>query len=158
MWTVPAARMKAGEEPQAHLSGWALANLRKMRELEEPFLFPLPMLRERLMSSMSMLNLPDRMGVPSETTVLGLCREAFNTWTNESGAALPDVIEACLARRGSTSGTSARQRKARASDCLTCPHRLNVTRASRRTSGRVASVPCCIQPFRFFADITLIFS
>ena len=29
----------------------------------------------------------------------GLCRATFSTWANETGAARPDVIEACLAHR-----------------------------------------------------------
>jgi integrase len=99
VWTVPAARMKAGEEHQVHLSRRALAIVKQMQELGEPFVFPSPMLEERPLSNMGMLKLLARMGVSSETTVHGLCRKTFSTWANETGAARPDVIEACLAHR-----------------------------------------------------------
>ena len=41
----------------------------------------------------------DSNGIATATTVHGLCRSTFSTWANETGAALPDVIEACLAHR-----------------------------------------------------------
>jgi hypothetical protein len=36
------------------------------------------------------------MGERENTTVHGLCRATFSTWANETAAARPDVIEACL--------------------------------------------------------------
>ena len=49
-------------------------------------------------SNMALLAVLDRMGLRERTTVHGL-RSAFSTWANETGAARPDVIEACLAHR-----------------------------------------------------------
>ena len=46
-----------------------------------------------------MLMLLRRIGIADATTVHGLCRSTFSTWANETGAARPDVIEACLAHR-----------------------------------------------------------
>ena len=40
-----------------------------------------------------------RAGMRQHTTVHGLCRSTFSTWANDTGAARPDVIEACLAHR-----------------------------------------------------------
>jgi len=48
---------------------------------------------------MAMLMLLRRFGIASATTVHGLCRSTFSTWANETGAARPGVIEACLAHR-----------------------------------------------------------
>lgn len=53
--------------------------------------------RGRPLSNMAMLAVLDRLGVRDRTTVHGLCRSTFSTWANETGAARPDVIEACLA-------------------------------------------------------------
>ncbi len=50
------------------------------------------------LSNMALLAVLDRMGLRERTTVHGL-RSAFSTWANETGAARPDVIEACLAHR-----------------------------------------------------------
>ena len=46
---------------------------------------------------MAMLAVLDRLGVRDKTTVHGLARATFSTFANETGAARPDVIEACLA-------------------------------------------------------------
>ena len=50
---------------------------------------------------MAMLTVLDRMGERERTTVHGLCRATFSTWANETAAARPDVVEACLAHRES---------------------------------------------------------
>jgi hypothetical protein len=57
------------------------------------------MLPGRPMSNMAMLTVLDRMGMRERTTVHGVCRASFSTWANETGAARPEVIEACLAHR-----------------------------------------------------------
>ena len=49
------------------------------------------------MSNMAMLTVLTRLGVRDRTTVHGLCRATFSTWANDTEAARPDVIEACLA-------------------------------------------------------------
>jgi hypothetical protein len=46
---------------------------------------------------MAMLTVPGRMDMRDKTTVHGLCRSTFSIWANETGAARPDAIEACLA-------------------------------------------------------------
>ena len=48
---------------------------------------------------MSMLTLLRRMDADKHTTVHGLCRSTFSTWANETAAARPYVIEACLAHQ-----------------------------------------------------------
>jgi hypothetical protein len=48
---------------------------------------------------MSMLQLLERMGYQKRTTVHGLYRASFSTWANDTDAARPDVIEACLTHR-----------------------------------------------------------
>ena len=52
-------------------------------------------------SNMAMLAVLGRLGVRDKTTVHGLCRATFSTWANETAAARPDVIEACLAHEES---------------------------------------------------------
>jgi hypothetical protein len=47
---------------------------------------------------MAMLTLLDRLEIRGRTTVHGF-RASFSTWANETGAARPDVVEACLAHR-----------------------------------------------------------
>jgi hypothetical protein len=51
------------------------------------------------MSNMALLTTLDRLGARQATTVHGLCRATFSTWANETGAARPDVVEACLAHK-----------------------------------------------------------
>jgi integrase len=98
-WTVPGERMKGGEEHVVYLSPRALAILGGQRELRQPYVFPAPALDSRPLSNMAMLMLLRRLGIADSTTVHGLCRSTFSTWANETGAARPDVIEACLAHR-----------------------------------------------------------
>lgn len=105
VWTVPAQRMKAGEQHVVHLSSRALAVLKAQRGIDACYVFPSPMQREgestKPISNMAMLAVLDRMGERDRTTVHGLCRATFSTWANETGAARPDVVEACLAHRES---------------------------------------------------------
>jgi integrase len=98
-FNVPAERMKAGAPHAAHLSDAAISVLESMRNLHKTWVFPSPRLDDRPLSNMSMLVTLDRMGDRERTTVHGLCRATFSTWANETGAARPDVIEACLAHR-----------------------------------------------------------
>jgi integrase len=96
-WTVPGDRMKGGEPHAVHLSERSLAILAKMRALESPFFFPSVRDPSRPLSNMAMLALLKRMK-RSDITVHGF-RATFSTWANETAAARPDVIEACLAHR-----------------------------------------------------------
>ncbi|TXL62457.1 tyrosine-type recombinase/integrase [Zeimonas arvi] len=101
-WVVPASRMKAGEEHEVPLSERAVEIVRAMRAIRHPeqrHVFRSPQSHERPLSNMGMLTLLRRMGRADETTVHGLARASFSTWANETGAARPDVIEACLAHR-----------------------------------------------------------
>ncbi len=98
-WTVPAARMKGGQQHVVHLSPRALEIVNAMRIWQQPFVFPGPNLDGQPLSNMAMLTLLRRMEADKRTTVHGLCRASFSTWAHETGAARPDVIEACLAHR-----------------------------------------------------------
>jgi len=98
-WTVPGARMKSGQDHVVYLSPRALAIVEDQRALAQPYVFPALTLNGRPLSNMAMLTLLRRLGIASATTVHGLCRSTFSTWANETGAARPDVIEACLAHR-----------------------------------------------------------
>jgi integrase len=91
--------MKGGEDHVVYLSPRAREILEGQRVLGEPFVFPAPALDGQPLSNMAMLMLLRRLGVASATTVHGLCRSTFSTWANETAAARPDVIEACLAHR-----------------------------------------------------------
>ena len=99
--TIPPERMKADEGHTVYLSPRALAILEAQRGQDGRFVFPsLRSVAEgesRPMSNMAMLAVLGRLGVRDRTTVHGLCRATFSTWANETGAARPDVIEACLA-------------------------------------------------------------
>jgi integrase len=97
LWTVPAERMKGEEEHRVHLSERAQAILSEMRSLGSPFVFPSIMDKTRPLSNMAMLALLRRMKRDG-ITVHGF-RATFSTWANETAAARPDVIEACLVHR-----------------------------------------------------------
>ncbi|MBL8340042.1 MAG: tyrosine-type recombinase/integrase [Rubrivivax sp.] len=97
--TVPAERMKACEAHTVFLSPRALALLEAQRGQDARFVFPssMPGRTGKPMSNMALLAVLKRLGVRDRTTVHGLCRATFSTWANDTGAARPDVIEACLA-------------------------------------------------------------
>jgi len=99
LWVVPAERMKGGESHTVYLSEPAIAALQRQVGLHGKFVFPSPIVEGQPLSNMAMLTLLDRMEMRDRTTVHGLCRATFSTWANETGAARPDVIEACLAHR-----------------------------------------------------------
>ena len=96
LWTVPGERMKGGEPHSVHLSERAVAILREMQAPGMPYVFPSTR-QAGAMSNMAMLVLLKRMK-HADITVHGF-RATFSTWANETGAARPDVIEACLAHR-----------------------------------------------------------
>jgi len=99
VWTIAKNRMKAGEPHAVYLASRALEIVNSQRGLDERFVFPTPTLNGKPLSNMAMLALLDRMKMRDRTTVHGLCRATFSTWAYETGAARPDVIEACLAHR-----------------------------------------------------------
>ncbi|HTO47863.1 MAG TPA: site-specific integrase, partial [Burkholderiales bacterium] len=99
LWTVPAERMKAREPHAVHLSERSLAILDGLRVLGSLLVFPSARDMSRPLSNMAMLALLKRMK-RHDITVHGF-RSSFSTWANETAAARPDVIEACLAHRES---------------------------------------------------------
>ena len=99
VWTVPAERTKAGEEHVVFLSERALEVLKAQAGQHEAIVFPSTVMKDKPMSNMAMLAVLDRLQMRSATTVHGLCRSTFSTWANDTGAARPDVIEACLAHK-----------------------------------------------------------
>jgi len=103
IWTIPAARMKAKEVHTVHLSPRALEVVKAQAGHDPRYLFPttMPGREGKPLSNMAMLAALDRLGVREKTTVHGLCRSTFSTWANETAAARPDVVEACLAREES---------------------------------------------------------
>jgi len=96
---VPPERMKRGEQHTAFLSPRAVEILKAQQGHDARYVFPsIAKGREGLpQSNGAMLAALDRLGVREQTTVHGLCRSTFSTWANETAAARPDVIEACLA-------------------------------------------------------------
>lgn len=103
-WVIPAERMKSSgkmhSEPHTvHLSARSIEILKAQQGLHAVLVFPSVALADSPQSNMAMLAVLDRMGMRERTTVHGLCRATFSTWANETGAARPEVIEACLAHR-----------------------------------------------------------
>ena len=98
-WVVTGERMKGGELHTVHLVPRAIDILREQKKLGSIYVFPSPTLDNAPISNMGMLTLLKRMKMRERTTVHGLCRATFSTWANETSAARPDVIEACLAHQ-----------------------------------------------------------
>jgi len=99
VWVIPGERMKAGEAHTVYLSTRAVELVTAQRGLHARLLFPSTMLEDSPQSNMAMLAVLDRIGMRDRTTVHGVCRATFSTWANETAAARPDVVEACLAHR-----------------------------------------------------------
>jgi integrase len=95
LWTIPAARMKAGKEHRVPLSAAAVAILRAMAEVRtSEFVFPGNLAKQPL-SQMAMLMLLRRMGRDG-LTVHGF-RSAFSDWCAEQTAFASEVREMALA-------------------------------------------------------------
>jgi integrase len=101
VWTVPAAKMKGDEEHIVHLSKRARELVAGQLGQDKVYLFPSYVKPGQRMSNMSLLATLGRMGMRGDTTVHGVCRATFSTWANETAAARPEVIEACLAHKES---------------------------------------------------------
>lgn len=97
VWRIGFARMKAKEDHTVFLSPRAVEIIRGQLGQHTRLVFPSGWKADSALSNMSMLKLLKRMGLKDQTTVHGLARATFSTWANETGAARPDVIEACLA-------------------------------------------------------------
>jgi len=95
VWTVPGARMKAGEPHVVYLSDPARAVLARVRGLSDRHVFRSPA-GDKSLSYMALLMQLERMGMRDRTTVHGL-RASFSTWAYEGDKARADVIEATLA-------------------------------------------------------------
>lgn len=98
-WTIPGARMKGGEDHFVPLSSVAREILSHALKERGKYVFHSPRTPKQPCSNMAMLALLKRMGYGASTTVHGVCRSSFSTWAYETGAARPDVIEACLAHQ-----------------------------------------------------------
>lgn len=98
---IPAERMKMGEPHVVHLPARAIEILKAQQGQDPRWVFPSPRVDEkgRTMSNMALLAVLGRLGVRDQSTVHGLCRSTFSTWANETNAARPDVVEACLAHK-----------------------------------------------------------
>jgi integrase len=101
VWVVPAERMKGKQPHTVYLPPRAVEILRAQLGQHARYVFPSTMKADSPQSNMAMLAVLDRLAVRDQTTVHGLCRATFSTWANETGAARPDVIEACLAHEES---------------------------------------------------------
>jgi integrase len=116
LWTIPAARMKGRETHRVHLSPRALAILEEAKALRlnpriGALVFPPPRDGSRPLSDMTLTQALRRLptgrtrddGKPETyadlTTMHGLARATFSTWTNSERIASSDVIEAALAHR-----------------------------------------------------------
>jgi len=99
LWTVPAARMKAGREHRVPLSAPALVllgEMAKLRATDDPAapIFP-GQEAGRLLSNMALLMALRRMG-RADLTALGF-RSTFRDWVGETTGYPADVAEAALA-------------------------------------------------------------
>jgi integrase len=96
VWTVPAARMKAGKEHRVPLPRAALALMPEMPD-RSGLIFPGGRSFDRPLSDMSLAAVLKRMG-RTDLTVHGF-RSTFRDWAGESSVFPREVIEAALAHR-----------------------------------------------------------
>ena len=96
VWTIPADRMKAGNEHRVPLSPPAVAILEAMRkERRDEFVFP-GLKNGQPLSDNAMLKLLERMGYKGTLTVHGF-RSTFRVWCAECTDTPREVAEAALA-------------------------------------------------------------
>jgi integrase len=157
-WMIPAAKMKAREAHTVYLSDRAVELLKEQQGSHEELVFPSPMdaYCDRPMSNMAMLNVLGRLGVRERTTVHGLARSSFSTWANETAAARPDVIEACLAhdeankvRAAYNRAEFAKERRALLqawTDYCMSKCRRKTDADQRQGGGRATRAPGALQP------------
>ena len=100
VWTVPASRMKAGEEHRVPLSTQAREVLEEARRLRDDsqLCFPSPLRPGHMLSDMTLTNVLRKTGLAELTTVHGF-RTSFRTWTMEQTDTSWEVAEAALAHR-----------------------------------------------------------
>jgi integrase len=95
VWTIPATRMKAGEEHRVPLSDAAMTTLEKMQDLRDGDLVFPGQKRGKSLSNMAMLVLLRRMN-RGDLTAHGF-RSTFRDWCSERTAFPAEVAEAALA-------------------------------------------------------------
>jgi integrase len=108
VWTVPPARMKAGQEHRVPLTPRMLEILEEARAFERVLIFPSLSRRAKALSNMAMLEVvrgmpldeakPDGDTFAKLTVVHGF-RSAFSAWARERTSYRVEVIEAALAHR-----------------------------------------------------------
>jgi len=97
IWTIPAARMKAGREHRVPLTEPALQLLRTaVREETNPYVFISPMLKDKGLSNMAMTNVLKRMKRKEGVTVHGF-RSTFRDWAAAETDHPREVAELALA-------------------------------------------------------------
>jgi integrase len=96
VWTVPAARIKAGREHRVPLVPAAMALLGEPAE-PEAFVFPRPAKPGAMLSDMSLSAVLERMG-HGDVTVHGF-RSMFRDWAGEASSHPREVVEQALAHR-----------------------------------------------------------
>lgn len=96
LWTIPAARMKAGQEHRVPLTDEMLAILEPLKVMASTYVFE-GQKRHKPLSNMSMLMLLRRMGSDG-VTVHGF-RSSFRDWAAEAAGAPREVAEAALAHQ-----------------------------------------------------------
>jgi integrase len=95
IWTVPAARMKAGREHRVPLGGRSLEILDEMQKIKtSDFVFP-GLKKNKPLSEMAMLKLLERLKA-DDYTVHGF-RSSFRDWAGETTEFPREVAEMCLA-------------------------------------------------------------
>ena len=107
IWTIPAARMKAGKEHRVPLSNPALTLITTLpRLVDSPYLFPSP--RSQALSDMALTAVLKRMGQKG-LTQHGF-RSTFRDWAGETTAYPREVIEHALAHQLKDKAEAAYQR------------------------------------------------
>ena len=107
LWTIPAARMKAGKEHVIPLSEPALELLQAIKQAESPFVFPGGK-KDKPLSNMACLALLKRMG-RADLTVHGF-RSSFRDWAGETTGHPREVIEHAMAHQLKDKAEAAYQR------------------------------------------------
>lgn len=142
LWTIPAARMKAGREHRVPLTDHCVKLLRAVRPLARPDGYVFPGSRaQRPLSDMSLSAVLKRMGL-GRYTVHGF-RSSFRDWAGEATEFPQDIAEAALAHvvgnsveRAYRRGDALERRRALMllweSFCLSKNKQPPVGRASRR--------------------------
>lgn len=99
VWTIPAARMKAGREHRVPLTPSAMACLLPSQRLNalDPQTHVFPGNRGGSLSDMSLTAVLRRMGIPKETATVHGFRSSFRDWAGEESHHPREVAEAALA-------------------------------------------------------------